>query len=84
MSAGIQPPESVTDGDSKRLFGVLSREGRMADGRRTLLVVNLLAKPTEVTIAGSWRDGLGGNDVSGPISLPAGGVLVLIHHHPER
>ena len=82
--AGIQPPASVTDGNGKRPFGVLSREGRMADGRRTLLVVNLLAKPTEVTIAGSWRDTLGGNDVSGVTSLPTGGVLVLVDSSPDR
>ncbi len=47
------------------------------DLRRTLLVVNLLAKPTEVVIPGKWRDVLGDREVSGGAMLSSGGVLIL-------
>ncbi len=82
--AGIKPPVSVTDSNGKRPFGVLTREGRMADGRRTLLVVNTLAKPTEVLIPGNWHDALGGGDVSGSTSLLVGGVYALTQKEQER
>ena len=82
--AGIQPPFAVTDSDGKRPFGVLTREGRMADGRRTLLVVNLLAKPVSIDIPGNWHDVLGEGPVSGATPLPTGSVLVLVQDEIEE
>ena len=76
--AGAPPPVRVADGSGGRPFGVLTRAGRMADGRRTLLVVNLLAKAAEVRVPGSWRDALGAGGVSGRATLAPGDVLVLV------
>lgn len=77
--AGLKPPVEVVSRDGKPSpFGVISRSGRTADGRETLLVVNVLGETAEIIIPGRWRDVLSDAAVSGKTALPSGGVHVLV------
>ena len=77
--ANIKPPVKVVSEDGKSsTFGVITRSGRTADGRETLLVVNVLGNSTEIIIPGRWRDALTDAEVSGKTALPVGGVHVLV------
>ena len=76
---GIKPPVQVTQADAKIVpFGVISRSGRTADGRDTLLVVNVLSEPVKIHIPGNWRDALSGKTVSGIVTMPVGAAYVLV------
>ena len=77
--ANIKPPVNVVSEDGKSsTFGVITRSGRTADGRETLLAVNVLGNSAEIIIPGRWRDALTGAEVSGKTALPVGGVHVLV------
>ena len=72
------PPVSVRTASGDSPFGVLTRTGRTADGRQTLLAVNLLKKPVDVTLPGKWRDVLSGRSMQGLCKLAVGEALVLV------
>lgn len=75
---GEKAPAAVSGDGGGRHFGVIVRSGRMADGRETLLVANVLKKAASVTVDGSWHDALGGAAVSGQVEVEPGAVLVLV------
>ena len=76
---GVRPPVAVTDAKGNQPFGVMVRQGRTADGRETLLVSNLLKKPTEVRIPGRWRKALlEPGTVSGALTFAPGDTFVLV------
>jgi hypothetical protein len=77
--AGLRPPVEVVSKDGKPSpFGVISRSGRTADGRETLLIVNVLGEKAEIVIPGRWRDALTDAAVSGETALPSGAVHILV------
>lgn len=75
---GAKPPVAVSGRKDAGHFGVIVRQGRTADGRKTLLVANLLKNPALVTVPGQWRDALSGADVSGATDIEPGAALVLV------
>ena len=80
---GVRPPVAVRS-ERGGHFGVIIRSGRMADGRETLLLVNVLKKSASVVVSGKWHDVLGGTDVSGVIDLKSGDALVLVSMHNRQ
>ena len=70
---GIKAPGSGEEG----VFGVVSRTGRTADGRRTLLLANVLVEPVKVDVPGRYVDAITGESVSGAITLAPGAVRAL-------
>ena len=76
--AGVTPPVAVKGEGGRRPFGVISRSGRTADGRQTLLLVNVLKKPISVDISGMWADAFDGRRVAGKIPLSPGDAVVLV------
>ena len=75
----LRPPVGVKSpgGGSEGVFGVVSRTGRTSDGRRTLLLANVLVDPAKVDVPGRYVDAITGESVSGAITLAPGAVRAL-------
>lgn len=63
-------------------FGVISRTGKTADARKTLLLANVLKTSVKVKVPGKWNDVLAMEPVSGIAELTPGAVRLLVA--PEK
>ena len=76
-------PVEVKSLDGSTPFGVISRTGRTADMRKTLLLANVLKTSVKVRVPGRWKDVLAMEPVSEIVELTPGAVRLLVDQGTE-